>query len=628
MISTDQLSSEKVCCKTKDDQMANQMKTRASATSDRTDAFFSCFEVNRFFYDAVKTTTNKSLRQVAGQLLLPEQQIRKYLLSNYLPVVLKYLRAGCNAIDSRLGPAPAVYRAYWDSIRHDYLFDDDALELLRPISRHHFDYTALMMTRFSSMTAERMKLFTSEWVDRVPFDNNWSNHYFFTPCARSFREKLREYYRQIPDVIRGLSMDQLFKANSDMSVAFLHGSVSFPTPGIASPHLKGRFLLGLRNANTGYLSLNCDCHAATTIGVQTWRELIDWYRENNQLYSELTPITCDNVDIRLASLCTATVVAAEVPGAHTCLTNEQGQVCLRIRNSDGHVSQRYLSLEAALALAFPLLFPYGVPEVPAKTLRKKARLILAAHPWYRCGRLHCHMILFLYHVIQDHTLAFQRKRLSFQPIQVPEGTNRDIRDPPIYTDPGSSAYWAARQSEVRSMCHHYGDPDIMLTLTFVNKWPEVSDVERASREILGDTCDIRFCPVESMCIWKDRFYDLKDGDFGSLITLLGFPPLKHYTWRLEFQTRGAPHVHALLWLSQPLSLGSITRNLFACTPDAIRCPMLHTLVTTTMSHGCTVQRCKRGDANRPCRYGFPKPPCSAIHVDDSGCLHLPRAWDN
>ena len=105
---------------------------------------------------------------------------RKYLLSNYLPVVLKYLRAGCNAIDSRLGPAPAVYRAYWDSIRHDYLFDDDALELLRPISRHHFDYTALMMTRFSSMTAERMKLFTSEWVDRVPFDNNWSNHYFFT----------------------------------------------------------------------------------------------------------------------------------------------------------------------------------------------------------------------------------------------------------------------------------------------------------------------------------------------------------------------------------------------------------------------------------------------------------------
>ena len=165
MILADQLSSEMSVVKPKSIK-ANRMKTRASAASDRTDAFFSCFDVNRFFYDAVKTTTNKSLKQVADQLLLPEQQIKKYLLLNHLPVVLRYLRAGCNAIDSRLGPAPPVYCAYWDSVRRDYLFGDEAIELVRPISPHHFDYTALMMSRFSSMTAERMKLFTSDWVDR------------------------------------------------------------------------------------------------------------------------------------------------------------------------------------------------------------------------------------------------------------------------------------------------------------------------------------------------------------------------------------------------------------------------------------------------------------------------------
>ena len=123
MISTDQLSSEKVCYKTKDDQMANQMKTRASATSDRTDAFFSCFGVNRFFYDAVKTTTNKSLRQVAGQLLLPEQQIRKYLLSNYL-LVLAIVRTVLTVRRRLRGKLSQRFRTLTDSVGRSPISDD------------------------------------------------------------------------------------------------------------------------------------------------------------------------------------------------------------------------------------------------------------------------------------------------------------------------------------------------------------------------------------------------------------------------------------------------------------------------------------------------------------------------
>ena len=308
-------------------------------------------------------------------------------------------------------------------------------------------------------------------------------------------------------------------------------------------------------------------------------------------------------------------MAAEVPGHQGGLCNELGHVKLNVRQADGTTVPRYLPLEVALAMAFPLLFPFGLPLIPAKTLRKKARLLLAAHPYYRSGRLQCHMVLFLYHVIQDYSLAFKRTKLTLQPLRVPVGTNRQIDDTPLYQDPASPAYWSARQSEVRAMCNQYGDPDIMLTLTFVNKWPEVLAVESSLKETLGSSLDVRFAPIEAMMIWKDRFLDIKDSDFQSLAILLGFPGISHYTWRLEFQTRGAPHVHALLWLSQPLSLASLPKHMFASTPcDSF--PWLR---------GCTLARCQRGDPTRGCRYGFPKPPCSSVHVDDDGALMLPRS---
>ena len=61
-----------------------------------------------------------------------------------------------------------------------------------------------------------------------------------------------------------------------------------------------------------------------------------------------------------------------------------------------------------------------------------------------------------------------------------------------------------------------------------------------------------------MEIWSTRFYDIKQHDFQPLITSIGFGRVSHYVWRLEFQTRGAPHVRALIWLSQPLDAGMLS----------------------------------------------------------------------
>ena len=57
-------------------------------------------------------------------------------------------------------------------------------------------------------------------------------------------------------------------------------------------------------------------------------------------------------------------------------------------------------------------------------------------------------------------------------------------------------------------------------------------------------------------------------------------------------------------------------------------PVLHDLVKKNMIHNCTISRCKKGNPNASCKYGFPKQPCSSIHEDEDGHLYLPRNSDD
>lgn len=174
------------------------------------------------------------------------------------------------------------------------------------------------------------------------------------------------------------------------------------------------------------------------------------------------------------------------------------------------------------------------------------------------------------------------------------------------------------------MCRQYGDPDLMLTLTFVNNWPEINNIRGSLQEEIGRRLDMRFCPVEELMVWRSRFHDVKEHDFSFLTTALGFGTVKHHCWRLEFQARGAPHVHALLWLDSPLSLETISAVMSAnIPPDSA--PALRSMVIGNMTHNCNLWRCKRGDPSQNCRYGFPQQVCATTHITDSGSVALPRS---
>ena len=584
-------------------------------------AFFTC---NRFLYDILSKGSATTLDKVARELRMQRGALRQRLLQYGLPTQTTSLsRLVSNIPAANLGPSPQVYVRFHEHLRAGEFFTEQELELFLPVAPWHFDHQFILLERFPSMTPERLKAITLDWFDRNPHDLSWSSRYFTDAATRGFRDRLAEYFDRLPSCIRELSNDEQFLANSDLSVAFLHGVVTFPVPGIASPHLHGQFLLGLRREGTGYLAVDSS-RAACELGAEKWRHLLDWFKSNNSLYTDFTPLTYANLHMRLDSVHNpAAVVTAELPGGHHDLTNENNDVLILLKKPDGSSERRYVPLETALGLCFPILFPFGCPLIPAPTLRKKAQLLLAAHPFYRCGRLACHMSLYLYHVIQDSALRFVRRQISIQPVSLPDGVNRDIPGDLLFDDPSTPSYWSKRQNEVRAMCREYGDADLMITFTFVNKWPEVKETEDNLHEMFGFPLDLRFAPVETMMIWKHRFYDIKDGTFQSLIQSIGFGKVRHFVWRLEFQARGAPHVHSLIWLKHPLSLEQVQKHMFATAPDP-QLSRLSPLVPGAMVHSCLLQRCQRGVPNAPCRYGFPKPVCRDAHLSSEGSVVLPR----
>ena len=85
----------------------------------------------------------------------------------------------------------------------------------------------------------------------------------------------------------------------------------------------------------------------------------------------------------------------------------------------------------------------------------------------------------------------------------------------------------------------------------------------------------------------------------------------YYTLRIEFQMRGSPHLHALIWTPDCPKLTSgnsqayteyVDKHAQAYLPNKDTEPVLHELVTTYQKH--THSKTCRKYKNIPCRFNF------------------------
>ncbi|KAG2191493.1 hypothetical protein INT47_013068 [Mucor saturninus] len=100
--------------------------------------------------------------------------------------------------------------------------------------------------------------------------------------------------------------------------------------------------------------------------------------------------------------------------------------------------------------------------------------------------------------------------------------------------------------------------------------------------------------------------------------------IKDYSWVMEIQDRGSPHIHMVLWTEksvQELIDMNVVHTRFP-PGTSIDDPLLHSLVNNLQIHRCNDNYCKRGDPTKKCRFGYPKPYAPSTELDtEHRCIY-------
>ena len=186
---------------------------------------------------------------------------------------------------------------------------------------------------------------------------------------------------------------------------------------------------------------------------------------------------------------------------------------------------------------------------------------------------------------------------------------------------GSKQYWY--RSEVLCMVREYGSPTLFLTLSCAEY--ESLEISRYLRKV-NDVPDSY--PIGKLCtedpISVSRKFSPKFHDFFVIIKgqLLG--QVTHYFYQKEYQARGAPHYHMILWIDGDPTVGKddpeevlqwIQERITCRIPEEDSNPELHQLVNKYQCHKCSgyYQRRKKakGTFITYCRFGYPRQACDS-----------------
>ena len=199
---------------------------------------------------------------------------------------------------------------------------------------------------------------------------------------------------------------------------------------------------------------------------------------------------------------------------------------------------------------------------------------------------------------------------------------------------GTKQYWFTKQSELRCMIRASGPPTLFLTFSCAEY--ESADIDRYLRKVndVSPSYSIgKLCTDDPVSV--SRKFSLKFHAFFRTVLLKGavLGEIDHYYWKKEYQARGAPHYHVLLWIRDAPVIGHddpervlawLQERITCHIPDKGTDPDLHRLVTRYQMHKCSAyckrrRKCGRTFITR-CRFGFPRQACKTATlncVDDA-----------
>ncbi|XP_076936001.1 uncharacterized protein LOC143602926 [Bidens hawaiensis] len=184
---------------------------------------------------------------------------------------------------------------------------------------------------------------------------------------------------------------------------------------------------------------------------------------------------------------------------------------------------------------------------------------------------------------------------------------------------GGPRYMYKHYLDALAICKVHGKPQFFITFTCNVKWPEIRHMSKFPSLKPEDRPDI-IARVFHIKVKSLIDFLKKKKPFGQVTADL-------YT--IEFQKRGLPHCHLLLWVKQTSMVtqpSDIDRFISAEIPNPDEDPLLYKVVTELMVHG----PCGLLKPTSPCMFngscckGFPKNFQPTTFFDKNGHVHYRR----
>ena len=190
---------------------------------------------------------------------------------------------------------------------------------------------------------------------------------------------------------------------------------------------------------------------------------------------------------------------------------------------------------------------------------------------------------------------------------------------------GSPPYWESAKKDIFAMIRQLGLPTWFISLSAAEThWvPLLQSLGRlidkkqySEEEVNNMTWDIKTRLIKSDPVTVARYFDFRVQQFFKIFLLSKTAPLgivKDFFYRIEFQHRGSPHIHGLLWIDNaPLFNSDPIENIESFISNHITTsrsddPMVKYQIHRH-SHSCRKKKKKQ------CRFNFPLPPMQDTYI--------------